>query len=208
VSTVLRRSPVAALTAAAGAVSVEEGGWEIPASFGDDAAEREAIGSAVSLSDVTARAKVDVRGEVAGVLPAAAGALTARVAADWALVLGAPGEETRLLPALEAAAGSTAMVTDATHLHAGFALAGPKVLDLLERVTSWDPSALRPGDAAGAPIVEIPSVILRRDLPLPLFEVYVPSEFGRYAWEALASVVADLGGGPAGWQVLRSEGWR
>lgn len=206
-TTVIRRPPVARLSATAGAVFVEEGGWEIPASFGDDEAERRAIRSAVSLSDITARAKVDVRGEVAAVLQAAAGALVARVAEDWALVLGAPDEETRLLPALEAAAGSIAMVTDATHLYAGFALAGPRVLDLLERVTAWDPSGLRPGDAAGAPIVEIPSVILRRDLPIQLFEVYVPSEFGRYAWQTLAGVVADLGGGAVGWQVLRSEGW-
>jgi glycine cleavage system aminomethyltransferase T len=207
VTTVIRRSPVARLCATAGAVFVEEGGWEIPASFGDDEAEREAIHSAVSLSDITARAKVDVRGKVAPMLPAAAGALVARVAEDWALVLGAPDEETRLVSALEAAAGSTAMVTDTTHLHAGFALAGPKVLDLLERVTAWDPTSLRPGETAGAPIVEIPSVIVRRDLPLPLFEVYVPSEFGRYAWETLAGVIADLGGGAVGWQVLRSEGW-
>ena len=204
---VIRRSPMARLATTAGAVFVEEGGWEIPASFGDDEAEREAIRSAVSLSDITARAKVDVRGIVAAVLPAAAGAVIARIAEDWALVLGAPGEETRLLPALEAAAGSTAMVTDATHLHAGFALAGPSVLNVFERVTAWDPTTLRPGDAAGARIVEIPAVVLRRDLPLALFEVYVPSEFGRYAWETLAGVVADLGGGAVGWQVLRSEGW-
>jgi glycine cleavage system aminomethyltransferase T len=199
---------MAHLSSVAGAVAIEEGGWEIPASYGDDASEREALRSTVAIADITARAKVDVRGMVADVLPAAAGALVARIADDWALVLGPPGEETGLLTALEAAADSATMVTDATHLYAAFALAGPRLPELLERTTAWDAAGLASGEAAGAPIVEIPSVILRRDLSLPLVEVYLASEFGRYAWETLADVVDGLGGGPVGWPVLRAEGWR
>lgn len=207
VSTAIRRSPVAHLSSEAGAVSVEEGGWEIAVSYGDEVSEREAMRSSVAIADITARAKVDVRGEFATVLPAAADALTARVADDWALVLGAPGEETRLLTALEAADGTTMMVTDATHLYAAFALVGPKLPELLERTTAWDAGGLAPGEAAGAPIVEIPSVVLRPDLPMPLIEIYVASEFGRYAWETLGGVVSSLGGAPVGWQALRAEGW-
>nr|MBA3363972.1 glycine cleavage system protein T [Actinomycetota bacterium] len=41
--TAIRRSPAARLSARLGAVFVEESGWEIPASYGDDAAERAAI---------------------------------------------------------------------------------------------------------------------------------------------------------------------
>jgi glycine cleavage system aminomethyltransferase T len=49
--------------------------------------------------------------------------------------------------------------------------------------------------------------MVRRDLPLPVLEVYVATEYARYAWEALASVVAGVGGAPVGWQALRAEGW-
>jgi glycine cleavage system aminomethyltransferase T len=188
-------------------VLVEESGWEIPASYGDDAAEREAIRGSVAIADVTARAKVDVRGRVERVLSAAADALVGRIAEDWAIVLGRPGEEPRLLAALETAAGAAAMVTDVTHLFVGFALAGPRVSEVFARTTSWDPSTLEPGEATGAPVAEIPAIVVRRDLPTAVVELYMASELGRYAWETLAGVVASLGGTPVGWQALRAEGW-
>jgi hypothetical protein len=50
--------------------------------------------------------------------------------------------------------------------------------------------------------------MVRRDLPVPLLEVYVGSEFGRFVWETLLEVVRGLGGGPVGWSGLRAEGWR
>jgi glycine cleavage system aminomethyltransferase T len=203
----IRRSPSARLVAAAGAVHVEEAGWELPASFGDDEAEREAIRGSVALADVSARAKVDLRGEVPSVLPAAAGAVVASISDDWALVFGGPGGEARLLPALEAAAGSTTMVTDATHTYAGFALAGPRIAEVLARTTSWDGDRLGRGEAAAAPIAEIPSVVVRRDLDPRVLEIYVASELGRYAWESLLGVVRRLGGRPVGWQALLAEGW-
>jgi glycine cleavage system aminomethyltransferase T len=188
-------------------VFVEEAGWEIPASYGDDEAERAAIRDRVAIADVTARAKVDVRGRIPDALPSPADTVLARISARWALMLGAPDAEGRLLRAIEPLAGSGAMVTDVTHLFAGFALAGPALDAVLERTTSWDPSTLAPGEATGAPIVEVRALMVRRDLPLPVLEVYVATEYARYAWEALASVVAGVGGAPVGWQALRAEGW-
>jgi glycine cleavage system aminomethyltransferase T len=99
------------------------------------------------------------------------------------------------------------MVTDATHLLAGFALAGPELHTVLERTTSWDPSSLAPGEAAGAPIAEVGALLVRRDLSVPVLEVYVGTESARYAWEVLSGVVSELGGAPVGWQALRAEGW-
>lgn len=206
--TAIRRSPTTRLSSRAGAVFVEESAWEIPASYGDDVAERETIRGSVAIADVTARAKVDVRGEIARAVPAAGDALVAEIADDWAIVLGRPGEESRLLTVLERAAGTAAMVTDVTHLFVGLALAGPKVSDVFARTTSWDLSTLRPGEATGAPVAEISTVVVRRDLPSAVVELYVASELGRYAWETLAGVVGGLGGGPVGWQALRALGWR
>jgi len=208
VRTAIRRSPAAPLSARRGAVFVEEAGWEIPASYGDDEAERRAIRDRVAIADVTARAKVDIRGRIPNALPSPADTILARISAEWAVMLGGPDAEGRLVRAIEPLAGSEAMVTDVTHLFAGFALAGPDLAGVLERTTSWDPATLPPGGAAGAPIVEVRGLMVRRDLPVPVLEVYVATEFARYVWDALSSVVAGLGGAPVGWQALRAEGWR
>ena len=204
----IRRSPAARLSSRRGAVFTEEAGWEIPASYGDDEAERGAIRDRVAIADVTARAKVDLRGRIPDTLPTPADTVLARISAEWAVMLGGPDTEGRLMRAIEPLAGSGTMVTDVTHLFAGFALAGPDLADLLERTSSWDAATLAPGEAAGAPIVEVRALMVRRDLPVPVLEVYVATEFARYVWEALSGVVAGLGGGPVGWQALRAEGWR
>jgi len=205
----VRRSPAARPASRRGAVFVEEAGWELPASFGDDAAERSAIRDRVAIADVTARAKVDVRGAVPLALPVPADATLARISAAWSIVLAPPNEEESVLGALApVAAAHDVMITDVTHLHAGFALLGPDVGRVLERVTSWDHAALGPGEAQAAPIVEIPAVVVRAVAGPSVVEVYVPMEFGRYAWQQLVETIASLGGAPVGWQALRAEGWR
>ena len=204
----IRRSPAARLAARRGAVFVEEAGWEIPASFGNDAEERAAIRERVGIADITARAKVDVRGELPATFPLPPDAIVARVWREWAVELGVPDTEAALLRTLEPLAGPHTMVTDVTHLFAGVALVGPALPDLVERATSWDLSTLAPGEATGAPIAEVRALLVRRDLAVPVLEVYVATEFGRYVWESLSAMVSGFGGAPVGWQALRAEGWR
>ncbi len=204
----VRRSPLSRAHAELGAAFVREAGWEVPADYGQEAAERSLLTDVVAIADVTPRGKIDARGDVEGAIGAAGDAIVARITEDWAIVLTEPGGEEVLLPKLESAAGVGAMVTDATHLFAGFALGGPKLPDVLARSTGWDPATLAPGRATGAPIVDVRAVMLRLDLRLPVIEVYVGSELARYAWRTLLEVVRSLGGGPAGWSALRAEGWR
>lgn len=205
IATPVRRTPMSRLHAAAGARFELEAGWEIPVAYeGEPPHARTSVG----LADLTPRAKVDVRGTVDAPLGALGAGLVARLAPDWALVLDEPGAEAALVPALEAAAGPDAMVTDATHLFAGLALVGPMVEEALSRLTSWDPATLAPGRATGAPVGDVRAVIARRDLGVPVMEVFVATEFGRYAWETLLTVVDLLGGGPVGWDALRAVGWR
>ena len=188
-------------------VTVEvEAGWELPGAYADG--ERARIRDGIGLADLTPRAKIDVRGVVDGALGAAEDGLVARIAADWALVLDAPGAEKILLPKLEQAAGPGIMVTDATHLFAGFGLVGPRLDDTLARLTSWDPATLPAGSATGAPIGDVRAIVARRDLAFPMLEVYTAAEFAHYAWETIFDVVQRLGGGPVGWRALRAEGWR
>ena len=203
----VRRSPLAGTHRELGAVLDREAGWELVSSYEDGGAEGALLNEAVALVDVTPRGKIDVRGAIDPPLSTAGDALTARIFAEWALVLTEPGGEEVLVPKMESAAGSAAMVTDATHLFAGFALAGPALPEALERLTSWDPATLEPGRATGAPIADVRAVLVRRDLELPVLEAYVATEFARYAWEAVLDAVRRSGGGPVGWKALRARGW-
>jgi glycine cleavage system aminomethyltransferase T len=204
----VRRSPQSRLHERLGAVLEHAAAWELIDSYGDQAAERGFMRDAAAITDITPRGKIDIRGDMGAALGAAGDALVAVVAPDWAMVFTEPGGEEILLGKLELAAGPSAMVTDATHLFAGFALSGPKLSDVLERTTGWDPATLAPGAALGAPIVEVGSIMVRRDLPVPVVEIYVAQELGRYVWRSLLDVVQEVGGAPAGWGALRAEGWR
>jgi glycine cleavage system aminomethyltransferase T len=203
----IRRSPLGRSHADLGAVLDREAGWELVAHYGDEAAERATLRDRVALADVTARGKIDVRGSLEDAMSAAGDVLSARIADDWALVLSEPGGEEVLLPKLGSAAGAGAMVTDATHLFVGFALAGPEIPEVLARLTSWDPGSLSEGEATGAPIGDVRAVVVRRDLRGPVLETYVATEFARYAWETVLDAVRRAGGAPVGWRALRGEGW-
>jgi len=197
----VRRSPLARSHADLGAVLDREAGWELVAHYGDEAAERGTLLEWVALADVTARGKLE------DALSAAGDVLSARMADDWAVLLCEPGGEDVLLPKVGAAAGAGSMVTDATHLFVGFALAGPELPEALARLTSWDPASLAAGEATGAPIGDVRAVVVRRDLPLPVLEAYVATEFARYAWETILDAVRRAGGATVGWRALRGEGW-
>ncbi len=203
----IRRSPLASSHAELGAVLDREAGWELVAHYDEEAVERATVRERIGVADVTARGKIDVRGSLEGALSAAGDVLTARVADDWCVLLCEPGGEEVLVPKLGAAAGPDAMVTDVTHLFVGFALAGPEQARVLARLTSWDPASLAAGEATGAPIGDVRAVLVRRELPLPVLEAYVATEFARYAWETVLDAVRRAGGAPVGWRALRAEGW-
>jgi glycine cleavage system aminomethyltransferase T len=204
----VRRSPITALHVELGARLVIKAGWEIVSSYGDEAAERTALREAVGMADVTPRGKIDVRGAIAGPLQGAEGGVLAQLSDDWALVLTEPGAELVVMSAMqERAHGSSVMVSDVTHAYAGFALAGPALGDVLARLTSWNAGTLGSGEATGASFAEVRAVMLNRPGELPMLELFVAAEFGRYVWETVAAVVARLGGRPAGWDALHAEGW-
>ena len=154
--------------------------------------------------EVTPRAKVDVRGATGAL--GVEGAFAATIANDWTLVLGPPGAEERLLPSL-ASTGSSAQITDATHLYVGFALIGPASEDALARLSAFDTASLLPGNAAGTAVLDVPAILVRRDLGVRVIETYIGSEFASFAWSEILETVTALGGGPAGWSALRNSGW-
>jgi glycine cleavage system aminomethyltransferase T len=208
VITPVRRSPIARLQVEEGARFDAEGDWEIPASFADPDEERDVVREAVGLADVSARGKVDLQGEIDDLVADPGGAIVARIGRGCAMLFTEPGGEARVLERCETAAGRSTMVTDATHLFAGFALVGPRTPAVIARLTSWDPATLAPGDATAAPLAEVRAVVVRGAGDPSVVEAYVETESARYVWETLLGVVRGLGGGPIGMHALRAEGWR
>jgi glycine cleavage system aminomethyltransferase T len=201
----LRRSPVARQHARLGARVIARNGWEIVQAYEPEGEPWKAV----AIADITARAKVDLRGRIDPLLAAIDGRVFAgRLREDWALVLAEPDRERELIEHLQVQLGRSAMVTDATHLLCGFAVAGPRVRELFGMATAWDPSTLSPDRVVGAPLVDVPALIVHRSFAVPCFEVYVGSEYGRYAWGELHALAERLGGGAAGWDALAAIGWR
>jgi aminomethyltransferase len=204
----IMRSPVHHLHVRLGCRFNREAGWEVPAGYGSIEAERQLIRTGLVIADITARGKADLRGSVddlrAGV-PLPADTTFARLNSSWAMVLGPPGAIKGWMPAAEeASAGGSSMVTDATSVYAAFALSGARVQGLLTRLTAVDLSGVAPGAALGAQLLKIPSIVVLGDRAV---EVYVGSEYGRYAWESLLTIGHSLHLQPVGWDALRAEGW-
>jgi glycine cleavage system aminomethyltransferase T len=218
--TPILRSPLMPTHRSHGAMTQIDDGAEVVRSYGDTDAERVVLTGTVGVADVTVRAKIDLRGQIVGhrdgqtnklvdeLVDPEAGDVVARIAEDWALVFAPPGPVTARVDAMAARAGHEAMVTDVTHLYAGFALVGPALPDAIARLTSWDPATLEPGDAMSAPIADIRAILVRRQMALPVLEIFVAMEFARYAWRSISNVVEHVGGGPIGWDALHEQGWR
>jgi heterotetrameric sarcosine oxidase gamma subunit len=203
----VRRSPCAAVHEELGARTAETADWELVLDYGDVAAERRHVAEAVGLADVTARAKVDIRGEIPPGVAEAGGRAVAWLATDWSLVLGEPGTEEAILSALALSTATATTVTDVTHGYAGFALAGPEIPEAIERLSAWDVRTLRRGGATAAQIADVRAIILRHAVA-PVLELYVETSLARYVFSTLLDVVARLGGGPVGRHVLHEQGWR
>jgi glycine cleavage system aminomethyltransferase T len=186
-------------------------GWELPRNYGDVEGERRAIHDGLAIADITSRGKIDLRGRVDSSLarlPQTRGAQLARLSRDWALVLTPTSGLKSSLQLLEQSADRGTMVTDVTSIYAGIALLGPRVPDLLRRLTAIDPTGLSPGHSVATQMLRIPAILLRRDLAVTVLEAYIGSEFARYAWEAIFTAGQPLDPIPVGLDALQAEGWR
>jgi glycine cleavage system aminomethyltransferase T len=137
----------------------------------------------------------------------ASGGLTGRIARDWAMALLRPSGEEATMKALTAATGSDVSVTDLTSAIAGFLVGGPRLGELLARTLTVDVAAFEAGRCIAASWARIPAVMVVRKLDATVVELYVGSEYGRYAWETLQRLGEALGGQPVGWRGLDALGW-
>ena len=205
------RSPIGAHHQQQGATLTIEDGWEVPRFYQDIERERAAIREGLAIADITARGKVDIRGDVDSALaslPQAQAAALARVSRSWALVLTPAAGLADGLRLMAGSASRDTMVTDATSIYAGVALLGPRVAELLSSLITADPSTLRPGYCIATQLLRLPAILFRRELPLMVVEAYLPSEYASYAWEAIFNAAHPLDAKAAGLDALRAEGWR
>jgi len=202
------RSPVHHHHVARGARFVRESRWDLPAGYAAIDAERRIIRDGLAIADITARGKADLRGSIGDLrarVPLPVDSVFARLSPTWALCLTPPGAIEGWIPDAEEAAGESTMVTNATSVYAGFVVLGSQVPALLNRLTALDLSRIEPGMAVGTQVVKVPGLVVRGEGAV---EVYVGSEYGRYAWESLLTIGHPLGLEPVGWDALRAEGWK
>jgi glycine cleavage system aminomethyltransferase T len=206
-----------------GATLELRGPWEVPGLYGSETAETEAIRARLAIADISARGKLHLSGEIdalvrrmAGdaVVPMRIAAITsggwvARVARDFALALFEPSAETDALTAIEGELTGDALAVDATSAMSGFLIAGPMIKQLFARSLTVDIQEIQPGRCMGARWAQIPTILVVSEAPVtPMVEMYVGSEYGRYAWRTLLDLSRRLGGIPVGWKSLESSGWR
>lgn len=214
----VRRSPVHRRHLALSALLRREGAWEIPVEYGEGQGEREALREGLAVVDVTARAKIDLRGSLRTAatlgplqpgrvarLSGAPASFAAAITDGWAVLLGPPAEEQALLSLAERHAETGLMVTDVGSLFAGFALAGPRTPELLARLIGIDPGRLEVDTCAATSVARVWALIVRPNAAV--VEIYAGCEYGRYLWETMLAVGRPLGIRPVGWQALRDEGW-
>jgi glycine cleavage system aminomethyltransferase T len=205
-----------------GATFESRGPWEVPASYGSEPAESEAIRTGLAIADISARGKIHLSGAVDSLLrrmagaeveptrtvPITSGGVVARVARDLALALFEPSAETDALTAIDAELTPDAMATNVTSAISGFLVAGPRLNQLFARSMTVNVEEIQPGRCLAARWAQIPAIIVVSTPATRLVEMYVGSEYGRYAWRTLLELSHKLGGIPVGWKSLEATGWR
>ena len=205
-----------------GATFEPRGAWEVPASYGSEPAESEAIRNGLAIADISARGKLHLSGAVDSLLSRMAGAevepmravaitsggTVARVARDLAFALFEPSGETDALAAIDAELTPDAMATTVTSAISRFLVAGPKLDQLFARSMSVNVEEIQPGRCLVARWAQIPAIMVVSTPATPMVEMYVGSEYGRYAWRTLLELSHKLGGIPVGWKSLETAGWR
>jgi sarcosine oxidase, subunit alpha len=213
------RTPLHHWHAGHGARFAERDGWQVVSCYGKVEREVEAARASLGLADVSARAKISLRGPgvqdlARSLVPdgAALGprgvvhvpewsALACRLTDAHLLLLGSSSAislGTRLdgLPLLR---------TDTTSAHAAFWVVGPRCDELLGRLTHLDVRAARfpVQSCAETALAGVEALLVRTaELSLPSMRVYVPWDLGEYVWERMMEAGQEHGLTPLGMEAL------
>lgn len=213
----VRRTAMYRAQVALGARFREEAAWLIADVYSSADEEARAARTGVGLVDVSAAAKLSVRGaDAAPVLekltgqeaPAAgrarralvegAEAIVCRMAPDELLVLAAARQQQLAADLLAQACQAVrcAHATDVTSAYAAVEIIGPRTLALLERLVPLDlgHTAMPALAVVRGELVHARAIFLRLDYPdLLAVRALVPRECGAFVWRMLCEAGHDLG---------------
>lgn len=194
---------------------VDVDGWQLAGSFRGSEEEVAAARAAVGITDLSAFAKLSLRG--AGVTALAREgriaqprgvaslgsddpALACRLNPDCLLLL-ANGTNVAALEKHRHELGQSDRVvaSDETSAYAGFALVGPRTEELLRRVTVFDLATLNDESCAETKVAGVHGLLIRpAPLSLQSVRLYVSWDLGEYVWETLFEKGHALGLVPVG----------
>jgi sarcosine oxidase subunit alpha len=213
---VLARTPLHSWHAARGARFDDRAGWQVVAGYAGAQAEAEAARSGLGLADVSAFAKVSLRGPgVSALAPGGAAlrllgvtalppgpALACRLTEDHMLLLASSPDAAALDRHLIGLGDDRALVrTDVTSAFAGFWLLGRSLEELLRRLTHLDvgPAALPPGSCAETALAGVEALLVR---PAAGVQINVGWDVAEYVWERLLEAGRAWRITPVGWDAL------
>jgi heterotetrameric sarcosine oxidase gamma subunit len=220
----LARTPLHPWHAAHGARFAERDGWQVVAGYGDAGQESEAARSGLGLADVSAFAKLSLRGpevstlaralvpddaasEPRGVAAVPPGpALACRPTDDHLLVLAASPSAAPFEQRIAALCDGRAVVrADVTSALAGFHVLGPRSEELLRRLTHFDlrPASFPANACAETALAGVAALLVRTAGAL---RIYVDWDVGEYVWERLLQAGRDLHIKPVGLDALAPPG--
>jgi heterotetrameric sarcosine oxidase gamma subunit len=122
-------------------------------------------------------------------------ALACRLTDDQLLLLGSTPSTADLEQRLGNDPASLIERTDVTSAYAGFVVLGPRLEDLLRRVTSLDVrlSAFPENTCAEAALARVEALLARpRGTSLPALRIYVAWDLAVYVWERMMQAGRDL----------------
>lgn len=201
---VTARSPLLDAALGAGATTEVHDGWEVPASFGDAAAEAAACREAVGFADASQQTKLELQGAGSaefspGRAERGAGGWRCPVRRTRELLLFEPAAATEAWAVAERAEAS---VCDLTASLAAIVVAGPAARDLFARFCALDlreasmpVHGFRPGS-----IARTPGFVLR-EAPQRFLMLFGAAQ-GFYMWDVVADAATRLGGRPVGVDAL------
>lgn len=194
---------------------VDVDGWQVAGSFRGSEEEVAAARAAVGITDLSAFAKLSLRGAGVSALAregrsaqprglasfgSAEPALACRLNPDYLLLL-ASGPSLVTLEKHRQVLGQSGRVvaSDETSAYAGFALLGPRTEELLRRVTAFDIASLNDESCAETKVAGVHGLLLRAaPLSVPSVRLYVSWDLGEYVWETLFEMGHALGLVPMG----------
>jgi heterotetrameric sarcosine oxidase gamma subunit len=191
---------------------IDKGGWQVVSTYTDAQREADSAHAGLGLADITSYTKVrlHVRWPEHEEKPAA------RLVDSF----GPPGErwlacrltdENMLLLASRPNAGERPRMpgilsqTDATFDYAGFMIVGPRLEELLRRLTLLDlrPASFPLNSCAETALARVEALLVRSgELKVPCMRIYVAWDLGEYVWERILEAGRDLSISPMGLDAL------